>query len=69
VPHSLWICLIGLVAGALAKLIMPGKGGLLRNKLVLITSDELRIRFDLLAGQLESARDEVKRLSSSTPIP
>ena len=68
-PHSLWICLIGLVAGALAKLIMPGKGGLLRNKLVLITSDELRIRFDLLAGQLESARDEVKRLSSSTPIP
>ncbi len=67
--HSLWMCLIGLVAGALAKLIMPGKGGLLRNKLVLITSDELRIRFDLLAGQLERARDEVKRLSSSTPIP
>jgi len=34
--HFLWMCLIGLVAGALAKLIMPGKdpGGIIVTMLL-----------------------------------
>jgi uncharacterized membrane protein YeaQ/YmgE (transglycosylase-associated protein family) len=34
--HFLWMCLIGLVAGALAKLIMPGKdpGGIIVTMLI-----------------------------------
>ncbi|MCC6587211.1 MAG: GlsB/YeaQ/YmgE family stress response membrane protein [Bryobacterales bacterium] len=34
--HLLWMCIIGLVAGALAKLIMPGKdpGGMLVTMLL-----------------------------------
>ena len=34
--HILWMCLIGLVAGALAKLIMPGKdpGGIIVTMLL-----------------------------------
>ena len=34
--HVLWMCLIGLVAGALAKLIMPGKdpGGIIVTMLL-----------------------------------
>ena len=41
--------------------------GLLLDELVLITKGELRQRFDMLAGQLESARDEVRRRSPSSP--
>jgi hypothetical protein len=37
--------------------------GLLLDELVLISKGELRQRFDLLAGQLESARDVVRRQS------
>jgi hypothetical protein len=37
--------------------------GLLLDELVLIAKGELRQRFDLLAGQLESARDVVRRQS------
>ncbi|MCL5745267.1 MAG: DUF4126 domain-containing protein [Acidobacteria bacterium] len=40
--------------------------GLLLDELVLTFAGELRIRFDLLAGQLESARDEARRLSPSS---
>ena len=40
--------------------------GLLLDELVLTSAGELRIRFDLLAGQLESARDEARRLSPSS---
>jgi hypothetical protein len=43
--------------------------GLLVDELLLITTEGLRIRFDLLAGQLERAREEGKRLSTATPIP
>lgn len=45
--HWLWMCIIGLVAGALAKLIMPGKdpGGILITML-------LGIAGSLLAGFL-----------------
>ncbi len=45
--HFLWMCLIGLVAGALAKLIMPGKapGGIIITML-------LGIAGSLLAGFL-----------------
>ena len=45
--HFLWMCLIGLVAGALAKLIMPGKdpGGIIVTML-------LGIAGSLLAGFL-----------------
>ena len=43
--------------------------GLLLDDLTVVTATGLRKRFDLLAGQLERARDEVKRLSPSTPIP
>ena len=34
--HFLWMCLIGLVAGAIAKLIMPGKdpGGIIITMLI-----------------------------------
>jgi len=34
--HFIWMCLIGLVAGALAKLIMPGKdpGGIIVTMLI-----------------------------------
>jgi uncharacterized membrane protein YeaQ/YmgE (transglycosylase-associated protein family) len=45
--HLLWMCLIGLVAGALAKLIMPGKdpGGIIVTML-------LGIAGSLVAGYL-----------------
>jgi len=45
--HILWMCLIGLVAGALAKLIMPGKdpGGFIVTML-------LGIAGSLVAGYL-----------------
>ncbi len=45
--HILWMCLIGLVAGALAKLIMPGKdpGGIIVTML-------LGIAGSLVAGYL-----------------
>lgn len=45
--HFLWMCLIGLVAGSLAKLIMPGKdpGGIIVTML-------LGIAGSLLAGFL-----------------
>jgi Domain of unknown function (DUF4126) len=43
--------------------------GFLLDELVLVASDGLRKRFDLLAGQLESAREEVKCLAPSTPLP
>jgi len=48
--HFLWMCLIGLVAGALAKLIMPGKdpGGIIITML-------LGIAGSLLAGFLGRA--------------
>jgi uncharacterized membrane protein YeaQ/YmgE (transglycosylase-associated protein family) len=48
--HFLWMCLIGLIAGALAKLIMPGKdpGGLIITML-------LGIAGSLLAGFLGRA--------------
>ena len=42
--------------------------GFLVDELVLGASDGLRKRFDLLAGQLESAREVAKRLAPSTPI-
>lgn len=41
--------------------------GLLMDELVLSAKGEPRQRFDLLAGQLESARDEVRRRSPSSP--
>jgi uncharacterized membrane protein YeaQ/YmgE (transglycosylase-associated protein family) len=48
--HLLWMCIIGLVAGALAKLIMPGKdpGGIIVTML-------LGIAGSLLAGFLGRA--------------
>ena len=48
--HLLWMCLIGLVAGAIAKLIMPGKdpGGIFITML-------LGIAGSLLAGFLGRA--------------
>ena len=48
--HFLWMCIIGLVAGALAKLIMPGKdpGGIIITML-------LGIAGSLLAGYLGRA--------------
>ena len=48
--HFLWMCIIGLVAGALAKLIMPGKdtGGIIITML-------LGIAGSLLAGFLGRA--------------
>lgn len=48
--HFLWMCIIGLVAGALAKLIMPGKdpGGIIVTIL-------LGIAGSLLAGVLGRA--------------
>jgi uncharacterized membrane protein YeaQ/YmgE (transglycosylase-associated protein family) len=48
--HLLWMCLIGLVAGAIAKLIMPGKdpGGIIITML-------LGIAGSLLAGFLGRA--------------
>jgi len=48
--HFLWMCLIGLVAGALAKLIMPGKdpGGIIVTML-------LGIAGSLVAGFLGRA--------------
>ena len=48
--HFLWMCLIGLVAGALAKLIVPGKdpGGIIITML-------LGIAGSLLAGFLGRA--------------
>lgn len=48
--HFLWMCLIGLVAGALAKLIMPGKdpGGIVITML-------LGIAGSLVAGFLGRA--------------
>ena len=48
--HFLWMCLIGLVAGALAKLVMPGKdpGGIIATML-------LGIAGSLVAGYLGRA--------------
>ncbi|MCC6858126.1 MAG: GlsB/YeaQ/YmgE family stress response membrane protein [Bryobacterales bacterium] len=48
--HFLWMCLIGLVAGAIAKLLMPGKdpGGIIVTML-------LGIAGSLLAGFLGRA--------------
>lgn len=48
--HFLWMCIIGLIAGALAKLIMPGKdpGGMIVTML-------LGIAGSLLAGFLGRA--------------
>jgi uncharacterized membrane protein YeaQ/YmgE (transglycosylase-associated protein family) len=48
--HILWMCIIGLIAGALAKLIMPGKdpGGILVTML-------LGIAGSLVAGFLGRA--------------
>jgi uncharacterized membrane protein YeaQ/YmgE (transglycosylase-associated protein family) len=48
--HFLWMCIIGLVAGALAKLIMPGKdpGGIIVTML-------LGIAGSLIAGFLGRA--------------
>jgi hypothetical protein len=39
------------------------RDALLVDELVLITMNGLRMRFDLLAGQLESARDECSTLA------
>lgn len=44
-------------------LALETRKGLLLDELVLIAADGLRVRFDLLAGQLESARDEARRQS------
>ena len=48
--HFLWMCIIGLIAGALAKLIMPGKdpGGIIITML-------LGIAGSLVAGYLGRA--------------
>ena len=48
--HFLWMCVIGLIAGALAKLIMPGKdpGGIIVTMLLGITGS-------LMAGFLGRA--------------
>jgi hypothetical protein len=43
--------------------------GLLVDEFVLVLADGLRKRFTLLAGQLQSAREEMQRLSPVTPIP
>ncbi len=43
--------------------------GLLVDQFVLVLADGLRKRFTLLAGQSESAREEIKRFSPATPIP
>lgn len=45
------------------------QGGLLVKELVLVLAEGLRKPFTLLAGQSESAREEMKRLSLATPIP
>ena len=46
--------------------IEPPKG-LLLDELVLVAGDGLRIRFDLLGGQMESARSQAKRYSPPSP--
>ncbi|MFB3779230.1 MAG: DUF4126 domain-containing protein [Bryobacteraceae bacterium] len=43
--------------------------GLLVDQLILLPAHAPRQRFDLLAGQLESARAEAKRLSAAAPVP
>ena len=47
--------------------IEPRKG-LLLDELVLVAVDGLRVRFDLLAGQMESARGEARRYSPPSPV-
>lgn len=47
-------------------LALEAGNGLLLDELVLVGTGDERQRFDLLAGQLESARDEVMRRSPST---
>ena len=41
---------------------------LLLDQLVIVTADGSRVRFGMLAGQLESARDEAHRRSQSPPV-
>ncbi len=50
--HILWMCIIGLVAGALAKLMLPGKdpGGIIATMLIGIAGS-------LLAGFLAGPSD------------
>ncbi len=41
---------------------VESRKGILVDELVLISADGLRVRFDLLAGQLSNAREEARRL-------
>jgi len=41
--------------------------GLLLDELVVVSADGSRVRFDLLAGQMEGARDEARRISGPAP--
>ena len=41
---------------------------LLQDQLVIVTADGSRVRFGMLAGQLESARDEARRRSQPPPV-
>jgi hypothetical protein len=59
-----------LVAREIAPLVaIEVESGLLVDELVLVLADGRRNRFDLLAGQLESAREERQRFSRAAPIP
>ncbi len=56
--HLLWMCIIGLVAGALAKLIMPGKdpGGILVTMLLGIAGSFIAGFFGRALGWYESGQ-------------
>ena len=41
---------------------------LLLDQLVIVIADGSRVRFGMLAGELESARDEAHRRSQSPPV-
>jgi hypothetical protein len=49
-------------------LALESRKGLVLDEVVLIAADGLRVRFDLLAGQLESARNEARRQSPSLHV-
>ncbi|MCC6390267.1 MAG: GlsB/YeaQ/YmgE family stress response membrane protein [Bryobacterales bacterium] len=56
--HYLWMCLIGLIAGALAKLIMPGKdpGGIIVTMLLGIAGSLMAGFFGRTMGWYEAGQ-------------
>ena len=47
---------------------IEAKKGLLLDELLLVVVDGRRVRFDLLAGQMESARDEASHYLPQSPL-